>query len=153
MGHRVFCETIRAWTLKFGPKIAANLRRHKQPPSPRWHLNEMVCKIGGERVFLWRAVDDQGEVLDLFVQKRRDTRAAMKLLKQVLHSQPVEPESIVTDGLASYGSALHLIGRRGGGIVPIAHVRTIAPRTRICRSGGASERCSYSNPENPLSDF
>ena len=112
-GIDVSYETIRAWTVKFGPKIAANLRRRKLPPSPRWHLDEMVCKIGGERVFLWRAVDDEGEVLDIVVQKRRDTRAALKLLKQLLRSQPVEPESIVTDGLTSYGSALRVLGREG----------------------------------------
>ena len=106
-------ETIRARTVKFGPKIPANLRRRKLPPSPRWHLDEMVCKIGGERVYLWRAVDDEGEVLDLVVQKSRDTRAALKLLKQLLGSQPVEPERIVTDGLASYGSALRVVGREG----------------------------------------
>jgi transposase-like protein len=78
-------ETIRAWTVKFGPKIAANLRRRKLPPSPRRHLDEMVGKIGGEHVYLWRAVDDEGEVLDIVVQKRRDTRAALKLLKQRQH--------------------------------------------------------------------
>ena len=55
-GIEVSYETIRCWVNKFGPKIAANLRRRKQPPSPRWHLDEMVCKIGGERMFLWRAV-------------------------------------------------------------------------------------------------
>ena len=112
-GVAVSYETIRSWTVKFGPKIAANLRRRKLPPSPRWHLDEMVCKIGGERVYLWRAVDDEGEVLALVVHKRRDTRAALKLLKQLLCSQPVEPESIVTDGLASYGSALRALGREG----------------------------------------
>ncbi len=64
-------------------------------------------------MFLWRAVDDEGEVLDLVVQKRRDTRAALKLLKRLLRSQPVEPGSIVTDGLASYGSALRALGREG----------------------------------------
>jgi putative transposase len=110
-GIDVSCETICAWTLKFWPKIAASLRRRKRPPSPRWHRDEMVCKIGGERVYLWRAVDDEGEVLDIVVQKRRDTRAALKLLKQLLRSQPVEPEPIVTDGLASYGAALRVLGR------------------------------------------
>jgi transposase-like protein len=110
-GIDVSCETIRAWTLKLGAKIAANLRRRKQPPSPGWRLDEMVCKIGGERVFVWRAVDDEGEVLDLVVQKWRDTRAALELLKQLLRSQPVDPESIATDGLASYGSALRALGR------------------------------------------
>lgn len=73
----------------------------------------MVCKTGGERMFLWRAVDDEGVILDLVVQKRCDTRAALKLLKQLLCSRPVEPESIVTDGLASYGSALRALGREG----------------------------------------
>ena len=96
-------EAIRAWTVKLDPKTAANLSRRKLPPSPRWHLDEMVCESGGEHVFLWRAVHDEGEVRDPVVRKRRDTYAALKLLKQLLRSPPVEPESIVTDGLASYG--------------------------------------------------
>ncbi|MEQ1608393.1 MAG: IS6 family transposase [Hyphomonadaceae bacterium] len=111
-GLDVSYETIRAWTMKFGPKIAANLRRREPPPSPCWRLDEMVCRIGGERMFLWRAVDDEGVVLDIVVQKRRDTRAALKLLKQLLRSQPVGPESIVTDGLASYGSAIRVLGQQ-----------------------------------------
>jgi putative transposase len=112
-GVGVSYETIRVWTLKFGPKIAANLCRRKLPPSPRWRLVEIVCSIGGERVSLWRAVDDESDLLGRVVQKRRDTRAALKLLKQLLRSQAVEPESIVTDGLASYGSALRTPGREG----------------------------------------
>lgn len=63
-------------------------------------------------MYLWRAVDDEGEVLDLVVQRRRDTEAALKLLKRLLKNQPVEPESIVTDGLGSYGSALDELGVR-----------------------------------------
>ena len=106
-------ETIRAWTLKSGPEIAANLRRLMPPPSSRWCLGELVCSIGGERVFLWHAVDDEGEVLDRVVQKRRDTQAALKLLKQLLCSQLVEPEGRVTDGIGSYGSALRAPGREG----------------------------------------
>ena len=64
-GIDVSYETIRCWTIKFGPKIAANLRRRKQPPSPHQRLVEMVCTIGGERVYLWRTVDDEGEVMAL----------------------------------------------------------------------------------------
>jgi putative transposase len=109
-GIDVSYETAPCWTIKFGPIIGRNLRRRRQPPSPRWHFDEMVGKIGGERVFLWRAVDDEGEVLDLVVQKRRDTRAALKLLKRMFRNQHVEPESIVTDGLKSYGSALRHLG-------------------------------------------
>jgi putative transposase len=105
-GIEVSYETIRCWTIKFGPQFARNLKRRRQPPSPRWHLDEMVVKIGGRRMYLWRAVDDEGEVLDLVVQRRRDTEAALKLLKRLLRNQPVDPEIIVTDGLASYASAL-----------------------------------------------
>ena len=109
-GIEISYEAIRCWTIKFGPKIAANLRRRKQPPSPRRHLDEMVCTIGGERLFLWRAVDDEGEVMDMIVQKRRDTGAALRLLRRLLRNQHVEPESIVTDGLKSHASALREIG-------------------------------------------
>ena len=70
----------------------------------------MVVKIGGKRMYLWRAVDDEGEVLDLVVQKRRDTAAALRLLKRLLKNQPIEPRAIITDGLASYGSALRELG-------------------------------------------
>ncbi|MDO9075870.1 MAG: IS6 family transposase [Brevundimonas sp.] len=109
-GIDVSYETIRCWTIKFGPQIARNLTRKRPAPSPRWHLDEVVCNIGGKRMYLWRAVDDEGEVLDVVVQKRRDHDAALTLLKRLLHNQPVEPEAIVTDGLASYGSALRELG-------------------------------------------
>ena len=63
-------------------------------------------------MYLWRAVDDEGEVLDLVVQRRRDTEVALRLLKRLLHNQPVEPEAITTDGLTSYGAALNQLGLR-----------------------------------------
>lgn len=81
-------------------------------PSPRWHLDEMVSTIGGERVWIWRAVDDEGEVMDMVVQKRRDTNAALKLLRRLLRNQNVEPETIVTDDLRSYASTLDRLGLR-----------------------------------------
>lgn len=111
-GIDVSYETIRCWTIKFGPLIARRLRKRRPAPSPRWHLDEMVCWIGGKRMFLWRAVDDEGEVLDLVVQRRRDTEAALKLLKRLLRNQPIEPERIVTDGLGSYSAALDQLGLR-----------------------------------------
>jgi transposase-like protein len=109
-GIEVSYETVRCWTLKFGAKIAANLRRRKAPPSPRWHLDEMVSTIGGERVYIWRAVDDEGEVMDMVVQKQRDTRAALRLMRRLLRNQHVEPETITTDGLRSYPAALEALG-------------------------------------------
>ena len=111
-GVDVSYETIRCWTIKFGPLIARRLRKRRWPPTPRWHLDEVVCNISGKRMFLWRAVDDEGEVLDVLVQRRRDTDAALKLLGRLLHNQPVEPQSITTDGLTSYGAALDILGLR-----------------------------------------
>src|SRR5438132_3986120 len=65
-------ETVRFWVLKFGPAIARRLRQHRPRPSDRWHLDEMVVRIVGKRMYLWRAVDHEGEVLDMLVQRRRD---------------------------------------------------------------------------------
>ncbi|MBC1183764.1 transposase-like protein [Brevundimonas sp. UYEF29] len=109
-GVDVSYETIRCWTIKFGPLIARRLKRRRPTPSPRWHLDEMVCWIGGRRMYLWRAVDDEGEVLDLVVQRRRNTEAALALLGRLLRNQPIEPEKITTDGLLSYGAALRELG-------------------------------------------
>ena len=103
-------EAIRSWVNKFGPLIAANLRRRRPRPTGRWHLDEMVCKIGGRRMWLWRAVDDEGEVLDVLVQTRRNTAAAMKLFRKLLKHQGVHPETVTTDGLGSYRAALRKLG-------------------------------------------
>src|ERR1017187_7259722 len=103
-------ETVRCWTLKFGALFAQNLRRSRPAPTVRWHLDEMVVKIGGKRMWLWRAVDDEGEVLDMLVQKRRNTDAALRLLRKLLKHQGSHPEIIVTDGLPSYRSAARELG-------------------------------------------
>ena len=105
-------ETVRCWTLKFGRLFAQNLRRRRATPSGRWHLDEMVVKIRGKRMWLWRAVDDEGEVLDMLVQKRRNKRAALRLLRKLLKNQGIHPEKIVTDKLASYGAATRELGCR-----------------------------------------
>jgi putative transposase len=111
-GIEVSYETIRCWTIKFGPQIARRLKKLRPAPSPRWHLDEVVSSIGGRRMYIWRAVDDEGEVLDLVVQRRRDGEAALKLLKRLLRNQPVAPEAIVTDGLRSYVTALDRLNLR-----------------------------------------
>ena len=72
-GLEVSYETVRRWVLKFGPVIARRLRRHRPRPSDRWHLDEMVVRIAGKRMYLWSAVDHEGEVLDMLVQRRHDT--------------------------------------------------------------------------------
>ncbi len=111
-GIDVTYETVRCWANKFGPAIAANIRKARGRGDSVWHLDEMVVRIGGERMFMWRAVDKEGEVLDVLVQKRRDKRAALKLLRKVLKNQGASPEQIITDGLPSYSAALKVLGCR-----------------------------------------
>jgi putative transposase len=102
-GLDISYESIRSWVLKFGPVIARRLRRRRPRPSDRWHLDEMVVRIAGKRMYLWRAVDHEGEVLDVLVQRRRDARAALKL--KLLKKQAFAPKLLVTDKLRSYASA------------------------------------------------
>src|ERR1700737_439345 len=80
-------ETVRRWVLKFGPSIARRLRRQRPRPSDRWHLDEMVVRIAGERMYLGRAVDHEGEVLEMLVPRRRDGRAALRLMRKLLKRQ------------------------------------------------------------------
>jgi len=112
-------ETVRRWVLKFGPAYARNLRRLRPKPTGTWHLDEVVVTIQGRRMYLWRAVDSEGEVLDLLVQPKRDTAAALRLMRKLLKKQGYAPDELVTDKLASYGAArreLHLSCRHEQGL-------------------------------------
>lgn len=109
-GIDVSYETVRCWANKFGPAIAANIRRQRGRADAVWHLDEMVVRIGGKRMFMWRAVDKEGEVLDVLVQKRRNKAAALKLLRKLLKNQGFMPDAIVTDGLKSYRAAMKILG-------------------------------------------
>src|SRR5437868_11611272 len=82
-GLDVSYETVRSRVLKFGPIIARRLRRSRPRPSNRWHLDEVVVRVAGKHMYLWRAVDDEGEVLEILVQRRRDKWAAVKLMRKV----------------------------------------------------------------------
>ncbi len=96
--------------LKFGPLFARELRRRRHRVTSRWHLDEMAVMIGGKRFWLWRAVDDEGEVLDLLVQQRRDAKAAAKLMRRLLKKHGFAPKTLVTDKLRSYGAAKAQLG-------------------------------------------
>src|SRR5471030_573223 len=104
-GVDVSHESVRRWVLKFGPMIARRLRRSRPRPSDRWHRDEMVVRIAGKRMYLWRAVDHEGEVLDILVQRRRDKRAALRLMRKLLRKQGFVPKLLVTDKLGSYRAA------------------------------------------------
>jgi len=105
-GLGISYETVRRWFLKFGEPIAQNLRHMRPMPSDYWHLNEMVIVIRGRRHWLWRAVDKEGEVLDFFVQSKRNARAALKLIRKLLKKRGWAPTRITTDKLRSYHVAI-----------------------------------------------
>jgi putative transposase len=106
-------ETERFWWHRFGPMFAAEIRKRRvegmRSSHWRWHLDEVFVKINGERHYLWRAVDHEGEVLESFVTKTRDKKAALKFLRQSLKRHG-RPEEILTDRLRSYGAALRELG-------------------------------------------
>jgi putative transposase len=109
-------ETVRLWWNRFGPMLAAEIRKRRiQHPSYsrwRWHLDEVFVRINGEMFYLWRAVDHEGEVLDVFATKRRDRKAALALLKRAMKRYGW-PNSIVTDRLRSYRWAMREVGASG----------------------------------------
>jgi transposase-like protein len=94
-GLDVSYETVRRWVLKFGPLFARELRGRRSRPTSQWHLDEMAVMIGGKQLWLWRAVDNEGEVLDLLVQRRRNKVAAVKLMRKLLKKQGCAPELFV----------------------------------------------------------
>jgi transposase-like protein len=104
-GLDISYETVRRWVLKFGPAIARRLRQCRPRSSDRWHLDEMVVRVAGKRMYLWRAVDHEGEVLDMLVQRRRDSRAALRLMRKLLKKQGFAPKLLITDKLRSYAAA------------------------------------------------
>jgi transposase-like protein len=109
-GILVSYETVRRWVKYFGPTIAAELRRRRPKPHSTWHLDEVFSTIDGRLVYLWRAVDAEGEVLDVLVQSKRDKRAALKLMRKLLKKMRFVPDKFVTDDLRSYGAAARDLG-------------------------------------------
>ena len=106
-------ETVRFWSNRFGPLFAAEIRKrrihHHSHSNWRWHLDEVFVRINGETHYLWRAVDHEGEVLEVFATKRRDRKAALRFMKRAMKRYG-RPRSIVTDRLRSYRAALKIIG-------------------------------------------
>src|SRR3954471_9700214 len=101
-GIMVSHETVRQWARKFGQSFANQIRRRLPAAGDKWHLDEVVVKIAGQKHWLWRAVDQDGIVLDVLIQKRRDKRAAKRLLRKLLKKQGRAPRVLITDKLASY---------------------------------------------------
>src|ERR671913_424977 len=126
-GIVVTYESIRRWVFTFGQAIARRLRARRSRPHWRWHLDEMVVRIGGKQMYLWRAVDTEGEVLDVLLQAKRDTKAARKLMRKLLKRQGMAPDEWVTDKNPAYGAALRELKL------------TRAPHTRRNRANNRAE--------------
>ena len=107
-------ETVRAWWNRFGPMFAAEIRKkrvaaHRNGAQWCWHLDEVFVRINGETYYLWRGVDHEGEVLEVFVTKKRDCKAALRFLRKAMKRYG-RPKAIVTDKLRSYHAAMKVIG-------------------------------------------
>src|SRR5215207_7263753 len=98
-------ETVRQWARKLGQSFASQIRRRLPCAGEKWHLDEVCRMIAGQKHWLWRAVDQEGMVLDVLVQRRRDKRAAKRLLRKLLKRQTRVPRVMITDKLASYRAA------------------------------------------------
>src|SRR6202050_4928078 len=109
-GIAISYETIRRWVNDFGPMIAADLRKRRPKPDTTWHLDEVYLKIAGRLVYLWRAVDAEGEVLDVLVQSKRNKHAALKLMRKLLKKYGLFPDRFFTDDLRSYAATAHDLG-------------------------------------------
>ena len=125
-------EAIRQWCLKFGQPFANEIRHQQGRPGDTWFLDELFVTINGVRYYLWRAVDQDGDVLDILVQKHRDKRAAKRFFRKLLKGLRYAPRRIVTDKLGSYGAArkeilpdvVHDQGKRMNNRAEISHQPT-----------------------------
>ena len=149
-GITVTHETIRQWCRKFGPEYARKLKRRQGRLGDVWHLDEVFVKIGGERQYLWRAVDQDGDVIDILVQTYRNARAAKRVFRKLLKGQGSTPWRLVTDKLASYGAAHrnimasvdHNTERYANNLAEVSHQRTRQRERQMRRfkSAGSAQR-------------
>ena len=139
-------ETVRLWWNRFGPMFATEIRkkrveRMRAHTHWRWHLDEVYVKINGDMRYLWRAVDHEGEVLESYVTKTRDKAAALAFIKRAMKRHG-RPETVVIDGLRSYGAAMKMIG--GADRREVGAGSTTEPKTHTRHSDDES---------GPWSDF
>ena len=131
-GIIVSYESIRQWCRKFGPAYARALKRRQGRMGDTWHLDELFVTIQGQRQYLWRAVDQDGDVIDILLQPRRDRRAAERFFRKLLKGQGREPRRLVTDKLRSYSAAhrtvmpsvVHDTGRYANNRAEVSHQPT-----------------------------
>jgi len=118
-------EAVRYWCRKFGQAYANQLRRRCPRPGDTWHLDEVFLTIRGEQHYLWRAVDQEGNLLDILVQRRRDQKAAKKFFRKLLKGLTYVPRIIISDKLKSYGAATRAI------LPSVEHRQHRSPNNRV----------------------
>ena len=142
-GVIVSYESIRVWCQRFGTQIDAKIRRDRPAPADKWHLDEVVISIRGQKHWLWRAVDANGDVLEILVQSRRNARAAKRFLKKLMKRWGV-PRVLVTDKLRSYGAAFRDLCP---GVAHRSHKGlNTGPRRRTGPPGDEKRSWAVSNP-------
>jgi hypothetical protein len=142
---------VRRWVNHFGPKIAADLRKRRPKPHTTWHLDEVDLKIDGRMVYLWRAVDADGEVLDVLVQTRRNKQAALKLMRKLLKKYAFVPDSwsrTTSDPIAPQPAILALQAT-----MTAVDGATTGRRIHISRRGDENARCRGSKAPDRRKDF
>ena len=128
---------------RFGPVYARRLRCRRGRLGDTWHLDELFVTLQGRRQYLWRAVDEDGDVLDILVQSRRNRRAAVRFFRKLLKNQRCVPRRLITDKLRSYPAARRIV------MPSVVHdtdrYANTAPKSRINRLGNANARCAASS--------
>ena len=159
-GVQVSYETVRRWCRKFGQAFADGVRRRRARPGDKWHLDEVQLKINGRKHWLWRAVDQEGVVLDILVQERRHQEAAEAFLRRLVEGQGYRPRVVITDKLASYPPAVRRVlpgveHRRHKGLNNRAENshRPTRRRERVLQRFKSPEHAQlFLSPYGPISD-
>ena len=148
-GIIVSYETIRRWCQKFGPDYARRLKRREGRLGDHWHLDEVFIRINGQQQYLWRAVDQDGDVIDILVLPHRDQRAAERFFRRLLRGQGAEPRRIITDKLRSYSTAMrtifanvtHSVERYANNRAEVSHQPTRQPVASWQQISAGASRC------------
>ncbi len=159
-GIAVSYETVRRWCRKFGQMFADGVRRRRPRPGDKWHLDEVQLKINGRKHWLWRAVDQEGVVLDILVQSRRNQEAAETFLRRVVDGCGYAPRVVITDKLASYSPAVRRVlpgveHRRHKGLnnrAETSHRPTRRRERALQRFKSPEQAQQFLSPLGPISD-
>lgn len=160
-GVTVSYEAVRQWCLKFGPTFTKQLRHRQGRPGNMWHLDEAVAMIAEKRHYLWRAVDQDGDVLDILVQKRRNTHTAKRFFRKLLKGLQYVPHKLVTDKLGSYGAArrellpgvAHCQDKRANNRAEVSHQPTCQQERQMRRFKSPRQAQRFLSVHGPINNL